>query len=157
MNIFKMLIKYFLCAIMVIVLQSLILTYCLNNIYFSVSAGAKEQAYPEYADKIMGFAGGIRNNTIFPIKIKSIEPFGGRGIEYVTTVITEWGFSEINRGELFEKESLENKVIGPFSEYPIGHFYKFTGEYMVNPDAYEISFSIFGIKLSKIELVGRVH
>ena len=54
---------------------------------------------------------------------------------------------------MFKKESLENKVIGPLTEYPIGYFYKFMGEYMVNPDAYEIVYTIFGINLSKIEIV----
>lgn len=142
---------YCIFALMVIIVQLLFVSYCLRNVKFSVLVRAHEQVYTEYSDKIMGFGGAVVNRTIFPVKVVNIEPIDGRGIEYVTTAITEWGFSEIEKEELFKKESLEDKLLRPFSEYSIGCFYKFTGEYMVNPDIYEITYSIFGLKFKKIE------
>lgn len=138
------------CAIIVVIAQIIFRSYFLNNVNFEVTVGFNEQAYPEYTDKIMGFGGKIVNNAVLPIKIKSIEPLDGRGIEYITTTITEWGASEISKEELLKKEILEDKVLGPFSEYSIGCFYKFTGVYMVNPDVYEIRYSVLGIEFSKI-------
>ncbi|WP_287824486.1 hypothetical protein [Clostridium sp.] len=140
------------CAIIVVIAQIFFRSYCLNNVILGVTAGANEQTYPEYVDKIMGFGGVIKNNTMFPIKVKSVEPLDGSGVEYVTTAITKWGVSEISEEELLKKESLESKILEPFSEYSIGYFYKLTGEYMVNPDEYEITYSVLGIKFSKIEI-----
>lgn len=142
---------YFMFVLMVIIVQLLFASYCLRNVEFVVLARAHEQVYTEYLEKILGFGGIIVNRTIFPVKVINIEPIDGRGVEYVTTVITEWGFSEIEKEELFKKESLEDKLLRPFSEYSIGCFYKFTGEYIVNPDIYEITYSIFGLKFKKIE------
>ena len=145
---------YSVCIIIVtIIVQSILINYCLNNISLSINVTAKEQAYPEYSDKIMGFGGSIMNNTIFPIKVKSVAPKGTRGMEYITTSVTKWGFSEIKKDDLYDYESLENKIIQPFTEYEIGLFYEFTGEYAVNPTVIELTYSIFGKDFVINELV----
>jgi hypothetical protein len=40
------------------------------------------KAYPEYADKIIGAGGIVRNRTIFPIKVKKITPIGSSHYRY---------------------------------------------------------------------------
>lgn len=58
------------CIVMItIIVQSFITSYCLDNVFISVNAKTREEAYPQYEDKILGAAGLIRNSTIFPIKI----------------------------------------------------------------------------------------
>ena len=142
---------YLICVIFITLLvRNIFVNYCLNNVYVGATAMAEERDYPEYADNILGFGGVVSNKTIIPIKFKEITPLGSRGMIYVTTLITPWGFSEINQSELEDFESLEEKVISPLKEYEIGIFYKLNGDYVVNPDAYEIKFSVLGIDFRKI-------
>lgn len=105
----------------------------------------------------MGFGGSVRNKTTFPIKIKEINPLGSRGMEYITTLITPWGFSEIKKDELENFKNIENKLVLPFKEYEIGIFFEFSGDYVVNPEAYEISFSVLGINLKKVIIIMSIN
>ncbi len=65
MNILKKVIMCCVFTIIVAIFQLLILNYCLSNVSLHVIARANEQAYTEYADKIMGLSGEIKNNTFF--------------------------------------------------------------------------------------------
>lgn len=133
-----------------VAVQSAIINYCLNNVYLGLHASGEERTYPEYADKIIGAGGKVRNRTIFPIKIRKIIPIGSRGMEYFGTLITTWGYSPIQQEDMSKYQALENKIIPPLTEFEIGMFNKFTGEYMVNPSAIEITYSIYGIKFKKV-------
>jgi hypothetical protein len=62
--------------------QSIIKNYYINNVYISLRAYGAERAYPEYADKVIGAGGIVRNRTIFPIKIKKITPIGSSHYRY---------------------------------------------------------------------------
>lgn len=118
--------------------HSIILNYCLNNVYIGSNIAIGEKAYPQFANKIIGFGGVVRNNTIFPVKVKKINPIGSRGATYVATLNTIWGVSEIKHEDLIKYKYLDNKIIPPLTDYEIGFFYKFTGDYFVNPSAFEI-------------------
>lgn len=138
---------------MTILALKLVTNYCIDHVYIGSSVLMEEATYPEYANKYMGFGGYIYNNTIFPIKVKRIEPIGYRGMEYFTTAITTWGLSEAKREHIFELENLENKTILPKKKNEVAIFYYFTGEYAVNTSAYILDYTIFGIKFSKVSLV----
>lgn len=149
----KTILLFSVCIVMItIIVQSFITSYCLDNVFISVNARAREEAYPQYEDKILGAAGLIRNSTIFPIKIISIRPVDGRGVEYIATKSTEWGFSEISEDELSKLENIDDKIVDPLTESNVGYFYKFTGEYMVNPEVFEVTYSVFGIKFKQIKV-----
>lgn len=142
---------YLICIVFITLLMSNIFQYyCLNNVHLGVNAGAQEREYPEYTNKIMGFGGYVQNKTIFPIRVKEITPIGGRGMKYFTTLITSWGFSEIKQNETENYENLEKKVIPPFKEYNIGVFHRFLGDYVVNPDAYELKYSVLGLNFERV-------
>lgn len=130
--------------------RSIIYDYCINNVYINTNARLTEDFYPEYAGKIMGYSGYVKNKTIFPIRVKKITPIGGRGMIYYTTLVTTWGMSEIERENLSKYESLEDKIIPPFADYDLGFFYKFTDKYTVDPSVFEIVYSIFGIEFKKV-------
>ena len=142
---------YLICIVFITLLLSNIFQYyCLNNFHFGVNVSAQEREYPEYTDKIMGFGGYVNNKTIFPIKIREINPIGSRGMEYFATLNTTWGFSEIEQNKMGNYEDIENIVILPFKEYDIGVFHKFNGDYVVNADAYELKYSVLGINFKKV-------
>lgn len=130
--------------------QSIISNYCLNNVYIGLRAQGEERTYPEYANKIIGAGGIVRNNTIFPVKIKKITPIGIRGMVYVGTLITTWGYSPIEQEDISKYSLLENKIIPPLADFEIGMLHKFTGEYMVNPSAIEVTYSIIGLEFKKV-------
>ncbi len=142
---------YLICIVIITLLVSnIFVNYCLNNVYIGTSVTAQEREYPEFTNKIMGFGGVVRNKTIFPIRVKELTPIGDRGMEYVTTLISPWGFSEIKQNEIDNYENLEKKVISPLKEHEIGIFFKFNGNYVVNPDVYEIKYSVLGINFKKV-------
>ena len=125
--------------------------YRTEYIYFNTNVTlAEKAAFDEYADKIMGFGGYIYNKTILPIKIRKITPIGERGMKYYTTLITEWGFSEMKQGDFSEYEHLEGKIILPFTSYDLGVFFLFTDSKVVNPSAFVLTYSIFGIEAENI-------
>jgi len=130
--------------------QLLISNYCTSNVDIGIGVTMQEKTYPEYMDKYMGLGGIVTNNTIFPIKVKKVTPIGNRGMEYEDTHIKTWAFSEIKQEDLNNYEKLENKIIMPFTECGIGYFFKFTGEYVVNPSALKIEYSIMGVDFSKV-------
>lgn len=137
-------------ALITLAVQSIISSYFINNIDIGPNAGLTEGIYPEYKDKVMGYSGCIRNNTIFPIRVKKFTPLGGNGMIYCTTLFTNWGLSDINPEKLSKYENLYNKIIPPLSNYNLGIFYEFTGEYTVDPSAFEVEYSVFGIKFKEI-------
>lgn len=137
-------------ALITFLLSNVFYYYCTDNVYLNVNVRAQEREYPEYTDRIMGFGGNVQNKTIFPIKVKAITPIGGRGMEYFTTLIATWGFSEIKQNEINNYEDLEGKIILPFKEYEIGVFHKFHGDYVVNPDAYEVAYTVLGLYFKKV-------
>jgi len=139
-------------AIGTILLMFIIGKYCSEYIYFNTNVDLLEEGtFYEYVDKTMGFGGGIYNNTIFPIRIKEIIPIGERGMEYHTTVIAEWGFSEMEPESFPEYEQLEGKIMLPFTKYRnLAVLFKFTDGKIVNPSAFILKYSIFGIGLENI-------
>lgn len=150
----KKIILYTICIIVITMLvQKLFTNYILDNVYIGSTVLMQEATYPEYANKYMGLGGYIYNKTILPIKIKRIQPIGNRGMEYYTTAITSWGFSEAQREHINKLENFENKTILQNKKYDVGIFYEFTGEYAVNTSAYILDFTIFGINFSKVCLV----
>ena len=126
--------------------------YCSKWIYFNTNVTlSEEETFYEYVDKTMGFGGYIYNYTIFPIKVREITPVGERGMEYHTTVIAEWGFSEMEPESFPEYEQLEGKIILPFNRYDyLAVLFKFTDGKIVNPSAFILKYSIFGIGLENI-------
>ena len=125
--------------------------YCSEYVYFNTNVAVEEEAaFDEYVNKTMGFGGRIYNKTIFPIKIRKIAPVGERGMKYHTTLITEWGFSEMKQEDLSKYEHLEGKIILPFTSYNLGVFFKFTNSKVVNPSAFVLTYSIFGIEFKNI-------
>ncbi len=125
--------------------------YITENVYINQNGFFPEGIPSEnYANKIIGVSGIVRNDTIFPIKIKEISPIGGIGIEYFATVISIWGVSEIMRKEILELESLEEKRISPYTQYEVGIAYQFSDEYVANPAGYKITYTILGVKFKRI-------
>jgi hypothetical protein len=125
--------------------------YCSENIYFSINVTVAEKAdFNEYVNKTMGFGGYIYNKTIFPIRIRKITPIGERGMKYHTTLVTTWGFSEIKQEDFSKYDELEGKIILPFTSYNLGGFFKFTDRKIVNPSAFVLTYSIFGIEVENI-------
>lgn len=143
---------YFVIAIVLItlLLSNFLKYYFINNVHLGINVGAQEREYPEYTDKLMGFGGYVRNKTIFPIRVKDFKPIGIRGMKYFTILITPWGFSEIKKSEIKNYECLDEKIILPFEEYSLGVFFKFDGDYVVNPDAYEVTYSVLGINFKSV-------
>lgn len=149
-NMKKTIFYIILTILITVIIQSVLINYCLNNVYIDISARGEERTYPQYAGKIIGAGGIVKNRTIFPITIKKITPIGSRGMEYFSTLITTWGYSSIEQENMLKYETLENKTMAPLTSFDIGMFNKFTGEYMVNPSAVEIVYSIFGVKFKKV-------
>lgn len=128
-----------------------IIGYFADNIYLGHNAAFPEVIYHEYyANKLIGVSGTVRNDTILPIMIERIEPIGGRGIKYFTTVISTWGVSETTREEIAELEPLLGKRIPPFSRQDIAVVYEFSDEFFVNPEGYKITYTILGIRFNRV-------
>lgn len=140
-------------ALITLLLSNVFHYYCLNNVYISAHVLAQEKEYPEYTNRIVGFGAIVMNKTIFPIRVKELTPIGSRGMEYFTTLITPWGFSEIKQNEIDNYEDLDKKIFLPFKEYEIGIFYKFQGNYVVNPDAFELKYSVLGLNFKKVFII----
>lgn len=125
--------------------------YCSKNIYFNTNVAVAEEAtFDEHKNKIMGFGGKIYNNTIFPIRIKGITSIGERGMKYYTTVMTEWGFSEIKQEDFSKYDELEGRIVSPFTSHDLAIFFEFTDSKVINPSAFILNYSIFGIEVKNI-------
>lgn len=145
--------KKFIYAIVLVVFSILVFSvikgYVNDNVYLGQNGYFAEGVNENYSDKIIGVSGIVRNDTMLPIKIESITPIGGNGIEYFGTVIAIWGVSEMTRDEMTKFKELEGKKMSPYSELEIAIVYHLSDEYAVNPAGYKIVYSAFGIRFSK--------
>lgn len=118
------------------------------NVYLGQNGYFAEGVNETQSNRLIGVSGVVRNETILPIRIESITPIGGNGIDYFGSVIATWGVSEMTRDEMAKYENLEGKKLSPYSNEEIAIVFQFSDEYAVNPSGYEIVYSVFGIRFS---------
>lgn len=140
-------------SIVLVVVSILIFTsfngYFTKNIYLTQNGYFAEGVHEAHVNKLIGVSGIVRNDTILPVRIESITPVGGNGIDYFGSVITTWGVSEMTRDEMTKFEQLEGKKMSPYSNEEIAIVFQFSDEYAVNPAGYEIVYSALGMRFSK--------
>lgn len=131
-----------------IVLFSTVYGSIKNNVYLGQNGYFAEGVNETQSNRLIGVSGVVRNETILPIRIESITPVGGNGIDYFGSVIATWGVSEMTRDEMAKFENLEGKKLSPYSNEEIAIVFQFSDEYAVNPSGYEIIYSLFGIRFT---------
>lgn len=119
-----------------------------NNVYLGQNGYFAEGFNETQSNRLIGVSGVVKNETILPIRIESITPVGGNGIDYFGSVIATWGVSEMTRDEMAMFENLEGKKLSPYSNEEIAIVFQFSDEYAVNPSGYQIIYSLFGIRFT---------